>query len=268
MTRRIDRRGFLHGTLGFAAAGMAATATGAASDAAGAVGKAAGASAGTGAKRRDAARVAAGPAVPEAVDVVVIGAGLAGLNAARLLAESGAKVVVLEARDRVGGRVYSLRDVPGVAEAGANTILGAYARTLDLCRSLGLPLLDLTPRREHDVMSLAIRGKVMLPGDWSASPLNPFDGPDRALHGLDGGIARVGVFVLIESAVDAHVFGPGRQAFGAEHGEHRRLVVRGLDLLGLVRFLFAGLAAAALGRCFAIGVGDLAGGTGFGGNQP
>ena len=191
MTRRIDRRGFLHGTLGFAAAGMAATATGAASDAAGAVGKAAGASAGTGAKRRDAARVAAGPAVPEAVDVVVIGAGLAGLNAARLLAESGAKVVVLEARDRVGGRVYSLRDVPGVAEAGANTILGAYARTLDLCRSLGLPLLDLTPRREHDVMSLAIRGKVMLPGDWSASPLNPFDGPDRALQPGSYAMAQV-----------------------------------------------------------------------------
>jgi monoamine oxidase len=40
-------------------------------------------------------------------DVVVVGAGLAGLSAARALAASGVDVVVLEVRDRVGGRVYT-----------------------------------------------------------------------------------------------------------------------------------------------------------------
>ncbi len=40
-------------------------------------------------------------------DVVVLGAGLAGLEAARVLAGEGREVVVLEARDRVGGRTLN-----------------------------------------------------------------------------------------------------------------------------------------------------------------
>jgi monoamine oxidase len=43
------------------------------------------------------------------VDVIVIGAGLAGLSAARRLKERGASVIVLEARSRIGGRVQSER---------------------------------------------------------------------------------------------------------------------------------------------------------------
>ncbi len=41
-------------------------------------------------------------------DVIVVGAGLAGLCAATLLEEQGLKVLVLEGRERVGGRVYTL----------------------------------------------------------------------------------------------------------------------------------------------------------------
>jgi monoamine oxidase len=46
-------------------------------------------------------------------DVIVLGAGLAGLAAARDLATAGADVLVLEARDRVGGRVEQTRTPDG-----------------------------------------------------------------------------------------------------------------------------------------------------------
>ena len=46
----------------------------------------------------------------EDADVIVIGAGVAGLVAAFSLAESGQSVMVLEARDRTGGRIYTLTD--------------------------------------------------------------------------------------------------------------------------------------------------------------
>src|SRR4051794_36343520 len=55
-----------------------------------------------------AARYAAtAQAAPRTADVVVVGAGLAGLTAAREVSQSGRSVIVLEARDRVGGRVLS-----------------------------------------------------------------------------------------------------------------------------------------------------------------
>jgi len=45
----------------------------------------------------------------EGFDTIVVGAGVAGLSAAGLLAGVGRRVVVLEARDRVGGRVWTDR---------------------------------------------------------------------------------------------------------------------------------------------------------------
>ena len=58
-------------------------------------------------------------------DTIVVGAGVAGLTAARLLAKAGRRVVVLEARDRVGGRVSTDRHFPGtVTDMGASWIHG------------------------------------------------------------------------------------------------------------------------------------------------
>jgi monoamine oxidase len=53
--------------------------------------------------------------LPSSVDVAIIGAGAAGLGAAHALENSGLSVIVLEARDRVGGRAHTILAAPGIA---------------------------------------------------------------------------------------------------------------------------------------------------------
>lgn len=75
------------------------------------------------------------------VSVIVAGAGLAGLAAARELEARGAAVTVVEARSRVGGRVWTLRDGFAArqhAEAGADLIEHEQEHVLGLARELGL----------------------------------------------------------------------------------------------------------------------------------
>jgi len=75
----------------------------------------------------------------EDFDVVIIGAGFAGLAAARALRAAGRLVVVLEARDRVGGRVKNHQIGAGnIVEVGGQWIGPAQTRANDVCRELGL----------------------------------------------------------------------------------------------------------------------------------
>ena len=74
---------------------------------------------------------------PREVDVVVVGAGFAGLTAARRLRRAGREVVVLEARDRVGGRVWNHK-LPGgqISERGATFVGPTQTHVLKLAREL------------------------------------------------------------------------------------------------------------------------------------
>ena len=73
----------------------------------------------------------------------MVGAGLAGLAAALRLHDRGVPVTLLEARDRVGGRVWSVQLTNGaVAELGAEWIMAADRTLLDLAERFGIPAVE------------------------------------------------------------------------------------------------------------------------------
>ena len=77
-------------------------------------------------------------------EVIIIGAGAAGLAAAAELARAGRSALVLEARERVGGRCWTLRH-PGLVapvELGAEFVHGRPAATLSLMRQTGTAAVD------------------------------------------------------------------------------------------------------------------------------
>jgi len=115
-------------------------------------------------------------------DVIVIGAGLSGLNTALLLQSQGLDVRVLEGRNRIGGRIESLRDIEGSPEVGGTSFGPGYARLVDAARTYGVELVDLTPivpffyQRE-----LMLNGELIPLKQWPTHPANPFPGPMKQL---------------------------------------------------------------------------------------
>ncbi|MCW2984681.1 MAG: monoamine oxidase [Conexibacter sp.] len=91
------------------------------------------------AKGAEARAAGAAAGSPTAVDVVVVGAGLAGLTTARKLVAAGRSVVVLEARDRVGGRTLN-HDLGGgdVTEAGGQYVGPTQNHVLALAQEFGV----------------------------------------------------------------------------------------------------------------------------------
>ncbi len=116
-------------------------------------------------------------------DVIVIGAGLSGLETALTLEENGLRVLLLEGRaDRVGGRVYSLFDLPGHPEAGGNTIASAYGRMIAAGRKYGVEIVNLAPRyMSRAGQELYIGGEHVALADWPSHRRNPFEGEQRKL---------------------------------------------------------------------------------------
>lgn len=86
----------------------------------------------------------------DAFDVVVIGAGIAGLEAAHRLRRAGLSVVVLEARDRVGGRIETHHDPawPAPIDMGAEFIHGRPPALLQALRASGIRACAM-PERHH-----------------------------------------------------------------------------------------------------------------------
>lgn len=116
-------------------------------------------------------------------DVIVVGAGLAGLNTALTLQDAGVSVLVLEASNRVGGRVMTLDDVPGRPEAGGTEFGAGYARCLSMIDRLGgFPMQKWLDTVELP-FALNFDGTLMPMSAWPESPLNKMVGNERSAGG-------------------------------------------------------------------------------------
>lgn len=91
-------------------------------------------------------------------DCIIIGAGAAGLTAARKLGNAGKKVLVLEARDRVGGRTYTISARCGMpVDIGGQWLGPGQNRSLALADELDLTL---WPQPQEGINLLKVRGKL------------------------------------------------------------------------------------------------------------
>ena len=140
-------------------------------------------------------------------DVVVIGAGMAGLTAARELTRAGFDILVLEARDRVGGRIHTLHGpAPHGLEVGAQMIHGSRAPTWELVREFGAKT---RPLPDWDT--------------WSWSGPGGFQKPDPVRRDdIEGRLARSyhayhGDDVSFRDFLQAEKFTPEEQNAVAEH---------------------------------------------------
>jgi monoamine oxidase len=115
----------------------------------------------------------------DTADVIIVGAGLAGLTAASWLESEGYSTTIVEAKDRIGGRCYTMTDLPGKPEAGGSSVGAMYARFLDFCDRLGVKR---SPAQFSGFGThIHIKGTSIRNEDWAEHELNPFQGEAHAI---------------------------------------------------------------------------------------
>jgi monoamine oxidase len=143
--------------------------------------------------RRDAILLAGAASLPFArrargasrPDVLVLGAGFAGLYAALMLEQAGMNVLVLEGSNRVGGRAMTAYDLPGHPELGAAQIGAMYARVRSMAGKYNVKLAPPLPGTSAEThllpMSISVNQRQVIRVPWAQSPENPLQGAERSM---------------------------------------------------------------------------------------
>jgi monoamine oxidase len=133
----------------------------------------------------------------------VVGAGFAGLAAAGELARAGAEVDVLEARDRVGGRVFSQPFAGGVIERGAEFILPDYELMLGYAERLGLD--PVRKGTQYGYREPRGAGAVSLQAMGAGFRAAAAEAPGRPGESVREALSRTGVDAAVAEALCARL---------------------------------------------------------------
>ncbi len=123
-------------------------------------------------------------------DAIVVGAGMAGLAAARQLAEAGLRVMVLEASDRTGGRIRTVRDAGEIVELGAEFIHGRPPELWALIEEAGIATYERTGGFFHRIKGQLVESEWQddKQQDEALERLKDFAGPDCSFFEYVGGL--------------------------------------------------------------------------------
>ncbi len=118
-------------------------------------------------------------------DVVVIGAGLAGLFAAHRLEVAGHKCIIVEGERRVGGRLHTLDDLPGKPDAGGIQVGKGYQLLRSIADDLKVPLAEGDSGGgagavESPTALFRVNGQTIRPEQWSTSDANRLAEAEKA----------------------------------------------------------------------------------------
>jgi len=139
-------------------------------------------------------------------DVIIIGAGLAGLYAAHRLEGAGLKCLILEGESRIGGRLHTLRDLPGSPEAGGIQVGRAYKLLRAIADDLKVPIVDSGGAGAGAVEARSalfhVHGQTVSAADWPTSRANQLSNDERASLPLALAMRHAGALPRLASPED------------------------------------------------------------------
>lgn len=162
-------------------------------------------------------------------DVVVVGAGMAGLSAALRLVESGLSVTVVEGRERVGGRIWTEHIAGCDVELGAEFIHGLPEDTLALLERYGLKHYEL----DGEMLVYDGVGGIQKQDEDSAADDSPFSLLEKMTAWSEThphSDMTFAEWLEQEGVVGAAAMGASRYVEGFNASDHRVIGVRGLAI--------------------------------------